>query len=159
MSKLNLKPNHKAIRDYYATLQQYQQHHITHEGAVSSPVDTLLQVCAKQVNATLVPQYSMHTRKGNRIVIDGAILDEYGLPLAYWEAKDIDDNLSKSVQQKQDAGYPLDNTLFQTPQRAILYQNGQVALDIDITSVSSIKLGSGQPQQDLVVIVGITTNI
>ena len=138
MPKLNLKPNHKAIRDYYATLQQYQQHHITHEGAVSSPVDTLLQVCAKQVNATLVPQYSMHTRKGNRIVIDGAILDEYGLPLAYWEAKDIDDDLSKSVQQKQDAGYPLDNTLFQTPQRAILYQNGQIALDLDITEPANL---------------------
>ncbi len=138
MPKLNLKPNHKAIRDYYATLQQYQQHHITHEGAVSSPFDTLLQVCAKQVNATLVPQYSMHTRKGNRIVIDGAILDEYGLPLAYWEAKDIDDDLSRSVQEKQDAGYPLDNTLFQTPQRAILYQNGQIALDVDLTDPASL---------------------
>ncbi len=138
MPTLNLKPNHKAIRDYYATLQQYQQHHITHEGAVSSPFDTLLQVCAKQVNATLVPQYPMHTPKGNRIVIDGAILDEYGLPLAYWEAKDIDDNLSKSVQQKQDAGYPLDNTLFQTPQRVILYQNGQVALDVDITEPANL---------------------
>ena len=43
MPKLNLKPNHKAIRDYYATLQRYQQHDITHEGAVSSPFDTLLQ--------------------------------------------------------------------------------------------------------------------
>ena len=71
--------------------------------------------------------------KGNRIVIDGAILDEYGLPLGYWEAKDIDDDLAKAVQEKQNAGYPLDNILFQTPQRAILYQNGQEVLDVDIT--------------------------
>ena len=133
MPKLNLKPNHKAIRDYYATLQQYEQHDITHEGAVSSPFDTLLHACAKQVNATLVPQYPMRASKGNRIVIDGAILDEYGLPLGYWEAKDIDDDLTKAVQQKQNAGYPLDNILFQTPQRAILYQNGQEVLDVDIT--------------------------
>ena len=75
----------------------------------------------------------MHAPKGNRIVIDGAIIDAYGLPLAYWEAKDIEDNLAKATQEKQDAGYPLDNILFQTPQRAILYQSGQVALDIDIT--------------------------
>ena len=133
MPKLNLKPNHKAIRDYYTTLQHYKQHTITHEGAVSSPFDTLLQACAQQVNATLVPQYSMHTIVGNRIVIDGVILDEYGLPFAYWEAKDIDDNLIKAIQEKREAGYPLDNILFQNPQRIILYQNGQVALDLDIT--------------------------
>ena len=133
MPKLNLKPNHKAIRDYYATLQQYEHQGITHEGAVSSPFDTLLQSCAKQVSATLVPQYPIRASKGNRIVIDGAILDEYGLPLGYWEAKDIDDDLAKAVQEKQNAGYPLDNILFQTPQRAILYQNGQEVLDVDIT--------------------------
>ena len=133
MPKLNLKPNHKAIRDYYATLQEYDKHDITHEGAVSSPFDTLLHACAKQVNATLVPQYPMRAAKGNRIVIDGAIIDEYGLPLAYWKAKDIDDDLSRSVQEKREAGYPLDNILFQTPQRAILYQNGREALDLDIT--------------------------
>ncbi len=57
MPQLNLKPNHKAIRDYYATLQQYEQHDITHEGAVSNPFAFLLDACAKQVDATLVPQY------------------------------------------------------------------------------------------------------
>jgi len=133
MLKLNLKPNHKAIRDYYATLRQYDRHHITHEGAVSNPFAFLLDACAKQVNATLVPQYAMRTTAGNRIVIDGVILDEYGLPFAYWEAKDMHDDLLKAVQQKRDAGYPLDNTCFQTPQRVILYQNGQVALDRRIT--------------------------
>ena len=133
MPKLNLKPSHKAIRDYYATLQQYEQHNITHEGVVSSPFDTLLHACAKQINATLVPQYQMRAPTGNRIVIDGVVLDEYGLPFAYWEAKDTDDDLLKAVQDKRDAGYPLDNILFQNPQRAVLYQNGQVVLDLDIT--------------------------
>ncbi len=133
MPQLNLKPNHKAIRDYYATLQQYERYDATHEGAVSSPFDTLLHACAKQVNATLIPQYAMRTPKGNRIVVDGVILDEYGLPFAYWEAKDMHDDLLKAVQEKRDAGYPLENTFFQTPQRAILYQNGQVVLDLDIT--------------------------
>ena len=133
MPKLNLKPTHKPIRDYYTTLQQYDRHNTTHEGAVSNPFAFLLDTCAKQLNATLIPQYGMHTAKGNRIVIDGVVLDEYGLPFAYWEAKDIDDDLVKAVQAKRDTGYPFDNILFQTPQRAILYQNGQVALDVDIT--------------------------
>ena len=94
MPQLHLKPGHKAVRDYYATLQQYDKHDITHEGAVSVPFETLLTVCAKQVDATLVPQFAMRAPSGNRIVLDGVILDEYGLPFAYWEAKDIDDDLS-----------------------------------------------------------------
>ena len=133
MPKLNLKPNHKAIRGYYVTLQQYDKHDATHEGAVSNPFAFLLDTCAKQMNATLIPQYAMRALKGNRIVIDGVILDEYGLPFAYWEAKDMDDDLVKAVQDKRDAGYPFDNICFQNPQRAILYQNGQIALDLDIT--------------------------
>ncbi|RKU29577.1 DNA helicase [Candidatus Poribacteria bacterium] len=138
MPHLNLKPSHKAIRDYYATLQQYDRHAVTHEGAVSNPFAFLLDTCAKQVNATLISQYAMRTTNGNRIVIDGAILDEFGLPFAYWEAKDIDDDLPKAVAEKQAAGYPLDNTCFQTPQRIILYQNGQIALDLEITEPAQL---------------------
>ena len=138
MPQLTLKPSHKAVRDYYATLQQYDKHDITHEGAVSVPFEMLLTVCAKQVDATLIPQFAMRAPSGNRIVLDGVILDEYGLPFAYWEAKDIDDDLSKSVQEKREAGYPLDNILFQTPQRAILYQNGREALDLDITEPANL---------------------
>ena len=138
MPTLNLKPSHKAIRDYYATLHQYEQQGITHEGAVSSPFDTLLHTCAKQINATFVPQHAMQIASGNRIVIDGVVRHEHGFPFAYWEAKDIDDNLTKAVQEKRDAGYPFDNTLFQTPQRAILYQNGAEVLDIDITEPANL---------------------
>ncbi len=138
MPQLNLKPNHKVVRDYYATLQQYDQHAIRHEGAVSNPFSFLLDSCTQQVNGTFIPQYSMRSETGNRIVIDGAILDEYQLPLAYWEAKDIDDDLLKAVQEKRDAGYPFDNILFQTPARAILYQNGQVTLDLDITAPANL---------------------
>ncbi len=138
MPTLNLKPSHKVIRDYYATLQQYEQQGIKHEGAVSSPFDTLLHACAKQINATFVPQHAMHTASGNRIVIDGVVRHEHGFPFAYWEAKDIDDNLAKAIQEKRDAGYPLNNTLFQTPERAILYQNGAEVLDIHITEPANL---------------------
>ena len=133
MPQLNLKPTHKPIRDYYASLQQYNQHNITHEGAVSNPFAFLLSSCAKQVNATLVPQYAMRTAAGNRIVLDGAILNQSSLPFAYWEAKDMDDNLHAAVQQKRNAGYPFDNILFQNPQHGILYQNGEMVFDVDFT--------------------------
>ena len=80
----------------------------------------------------------MRSPKGNRIVIDGAIIDEYRLPIAYWEAKDMDDDLPKAVQEKRDKGYPFDNILFQNPERAILYQNDEVALDTDITDSENL---------------------
>ena len=58
MPQLNLKLSHKAVRDYYATLRQYDRHSVTHEGAVSSAFETLLTVCAKQMDATLIPHLS-----------------------------------------------------------------------------------------------------
>ena len=67
-------------------------------------------------------------QSGNRIVLDGVILDAYGLPFAYWEAKDIDDNLHKAVPAKREAGYPLDNIFFQNPQHGILYQKDKTQI-------------------------------
>ena len=139
MKKLNLKPTHKPIRDYYEASEQYYQHKITHEGAVSTSFAHLLAICAKKVGVMLEPQHAMRSPKGNRIVIDGAIISkEYKLPLAYWEAKDMDDDLSKAIQEKRDKGYPFDNILFQTPERAILFQNEEVALDTDITDPENL---------------------
>ena len=138
MRKLNLKPNHKPIQEYYATLGQFDTHNITHEGAVSLPLQTLLDVCAKKVNATFVPQYAMRpsidaAANRARIVIDGAILDEYRLPFAFVEAKDIHDDLEREIQRKFANGYPDTNIFFYTPQRGVLYQNGQKVLDVAIT--------------------------
>ena len=137
MPNLNLKPTHKPIRDYYATLKQYQEENITHEGAVSLPFETLLNICTKQIDAIFIPQYGMETEIGNRIIVDGAIKIN-GLFFAYWEAKDIDDDLDRAVQQKRQAGYPQDNILFQTPERGILVQNGQTALDLDISDPENL---------------------
>ena len=138
MRDLNLNPNSKPVRDYYATLQQYAAQGILHEGAVSTPLQTLLTTCARQVGATFVPQYGMRpsvdaVSNRARIVLDGALLDAYGLPFAFVEAKDIDDVLEVEIQRKFDAGYPDTNILFWTPERAVLYQNGQRVLDEDIT--------------------------
>ena len=138
MKKLNLKPTHKPIRDYYEALEQYDQHDITHEGAVSNPFAFLLATCAKKAGVTLEPQHAMRSPKGNRIVIDGAIIDQYRLPIAYWEAKDMDDDLPKAIQEKRNKGYPFSNILFQNPERAILYQNEEVALDTDITELENL---------------------
>ena len=138
MEKLNLKPTHRIILNYYETLQQYKAYKITHEGAVSNPFAILLDFCAKKMNATFVPQYQMRVSAQKRIIVDGAILDEYGLPIAYWEAKDMDDDLTKEIQKKRRNSYPFDNILFQNPQRAILYQDNRRVKDLDLNDPENL---------------------
>ncbi len=163
---LNLKPTHKIIRDYYDELDRLDQLDTTHEGAVRSAFQALLQGCARQFNWTLVTEHSMsppdksgsrcrseHSDlsepvgtvikgargvKNKRIVVDGALVDSFQLPHGYWEAKDIHDNLPTEVQRKFEVGYPRDNILFQTPHRAILWQHNRQALDADLTDPTQL---------------------
>ena len=132
MPSLTLKPTHKPIKAYDAAIKQFDRLGVTHETAVRSAFQSLLEYCARQFNLTLVPEHSITVHRNKRIVVDGALIDDFQLPHGYWEAKDIHDNLPMQVQRKFAAGYPRDNILFQTPQRAILWQNGQQTLDVDL---------------------------
>ncbi len=138
MPTLNLKPTHKPVKSYYAALDQFAQLGITHETAVRAAFQALLEHCARQCGWTLVPEHAVSTRRGKRIVVDGALIDNYRLTHGYWEAKDIDDDLPAEVESKFAAGYPSDNILFQTPQRAILWQNGRMTLDADLTDAGQL---------------------
>ena len=123
MTNLNLRPTHRIIRNYYDELDQFDRLGVAHEGAVRSAFQSLLQNCARQFEWTLVPEHSMTGVQNRRIVVDGALMDDFRLTHGYWEAKDEDDDLPSEVVRKLEAGYPRDNILFQTPHRAILWQN------------------------------------
>jgi len=125
---LNLQPNHKPIRDYYAALSQLSLLHTTHEGAVRSAFGTLLQACAQQHKWTLVNEYEIR-RKEKLLRVDGAIVDPWSLTHGFWEAKDQRDDLAVEAKKKIDLGYPTENIVFQAPDRAILYQGGKRILD------------------------------
>ncbi len=133
MPKLNLKPTHKAVRDYYEALQEYERLGISHEMAVRSAFQYLLTWCGRKFRWTLVPEHSIALHNGKRIVVDGALIDDFTLVHGHWEAKDIGDDLEIAVKSKFQAGYPRDNILFQSPKRAILWQNGVQVLDVDLT--------------------------
>ena len=155
MPTLNLKPTHKAITAYYAALERYQQLGVSHETAVRAAFQALLEACARQRHWTLVCEYTLRVPERSRgtgpratvpgrrdlpvsIRLDGALLDEYNLPRGTWEAKGVHGNLRAEIEKKFDAGYPQDNILFQTPERAILYQNGREVLDADITAPETL---------------------
>lgn len=138
MPTLNLKPTHKSVKTYYAALDQFAKLGVTHETAVRAAFQALLENCARQCKWTLVPEYGVNTGRGKRIVVDGALVDDFQLTHGYWEAKDIHDDLPAEVDRKLKAGYPTDNILFQTPQRAMLWQNGRLVLDSDLTDARKL---------------------
>ena len=138
MPTLNLKPTHISVKSYYAALDQFAKLGVTHETAVRGAFQTLLENCARQCKWTLVPEFGVSTGRGKRIVVDGALVDDFRLTHGCWEAKDIHDDLPAEVERKFAAGYPRDNILFQTPRRAMLWQNGRLALDADLTDAGQL---------------------
>ncbi|MCY4082665.1 MAG: hypothetical protein OXF54_20655 [Caldilineaceae bacterium] len=115
MPNLSLKPTHKPVKSYCVALDQFAQLGITHETAVRAAFQSLLEHCARQGGWTLVPEHAVSTRRNKRIVVDGALIDNFRLTHGYWEAKDIDDDLPVEVERMCAPGYPSDNILFQTP--------------------------------------------
>ena len=138
MTTLNLKPTHKPIKAYYDSLRSFKSIGVSHETAVRSAFQTLLEHCGKRFGWILVPEHSIAVRRNKRIVVDGALIDSFQLPHGYWEAKDIHDDLTSEVLRKFESGYPRDNILFQTPHRAILWQNNQQRLDADLTDPTQL---------------------
>ena len=138
MTTLNLKPTHKPVKAYYESLQRFESIGVSHETAVRSAFQSLLEYCGRQFNWILVPEHSIVVRRNKRIVVDGALIDNFQLPHGYWEAKDIHDDLPAEVLHKFATGYPRDNILFQTPHRAILWQNNQRTLDADLTDPTQL---------------------
>ena len=138
MTTLNLKPTHKPVKAYYESLQRFESIGVSHETAVRSAFQSLLEYCGRQFNWILVPEHSIAVRRNKRIVVDGALIDNFQLPHGYWEAKDIHDDLPAEVLHKFAIGYPRDNILFQTPHRAILWQNNQRTLDADLTDPTQL---------------------
>ena len=63
MPSLTLKPTHKAVTAYYASLAKFAKLGIKHETAVRSAFQELLEHCARQFDWKLVPEYRIK-RKG-----------------------------------------------------------------------------------------------
>ncbi len=133
MSDFNIKPTHKPIKTYYDELEKYAQHGAENEGTVRAAFQNLLQHYCHQSDLTLLCEKTHYTPEKRRIIPDGEVVDTYGLPHGYWEAKDTQDDLHAEANKKLAAGYPSENIVVQSPTHALLYQHGRLQLDLDIT--------------------------
>jgi predicted helicase len=145
-----LTPESQRVRKYYATLDRYQTVGAVHEQAVKTAFHDVLQAAAGR-RYTVVPE---DTVLGKSIRYDGVLKDDLGIAFGYWEAKDLGDDLDREIRKKVEKGYSLRNTLFQTPERAVLYQDGRLVDDFDLTEADGLQralaefIGYREPEID-----------
>ena len=138
MPALNIKPTHKPIKNYYTELKEYTKIGVEHEGAVRTAFQNLLQHYCRRTDRILVCEKTHYTPEKRRIRIDGEVVDAFDLPHGHWEAKDTHDDLPTEARKKAAVGYPFKNIIFQSPTRALLYQNGHLRLDVDLTDPQNL---------------------
>ena len=66
------------------------------------------------------------------IIPDGTVKDSLRMARGYWEAKDTHDDLDSEIQKKFNSGYPRGNILFEDSETAVLFQNGNEAMRVDM---------------------------
>jgi len=124
-----LKPTHAPVRAYYLALAQLANVGATHESAVREAWHNLIEHCAGPLKWTLVREYSVSRKGAAPLRLDAVLLDAYRIPHGVIEDKDDQDDLAAEMRAKLKLGYPAKNTIFWQPRRALLVQDGKVALD------------------------------
>ncbi len=123
---MHISPTHKAFTAYEATLADFHERGIVHEGAVRVAFETLLR-------AMLPPHWALvgeQTMRGS-IRLDGIVRDTFNIARGYWEAKDTGDDLEAEIRKKIARGYPLTNIIFEDTRRVVLYQSGRREMEAD----------------------------
>lgn len=129
-----LKPTHSPVKAYYAALSTFHEHGHNTEGNTRPAFAALLRKCASPYEWHLVEEFPFKGTGKQPLRADGALVDKFTLQHGIWEAKDTGDDLATEIKKKRDKGYPLVNTLFQSPTHAVLYQDNRIAFDEPITS-------------------------
>ncbi len=148
---MEIKPTHKAIKDYYQALKDYEKQGFSHEMAVRQAFANLLEAVVKPMQWTLILEYTLPNSKRR---IDGALFDSFRIPRGYWEAKDTSDDLESEIKKKIAIGYPLVNTIFEDTCHGVLYQNNQyvtkanLSKPTDLADLLNRLLSHTQPQID-----------
>ena len=88
---------------------------------------------AHKERLTLVPELSVGSVRP-----DGTVKDTLRMARGYWEAKDTRDDLDREIQRKFDSGYPRDNIVFEDSRTAVLVQNREVAMRVDMNQPGAL---------------------
>jgi predicted helicase len=121
------------INQYYTKLERIIQYGGSrNETAIRQAFYPLLNEYANKKNLELITEIRIKGTKGNEVQPDGVLKNALRLDFGYWESKDESDDIEEEIDKKLKKGYPLTNALFEDSATAILYQNGELMLRVDM---------------------------
>jgi hypothetical protein len=134
---LSLKPTHAPVRAYYTALAQLANVGATHESAVREAWHRLIEHCAGPLKWTLVRDYPTQTRHPWSVRLSGALIDDAGVLRGAIRSCAGSADLEMVARCAIGVGFPLRNTLFWQPHRAMLFRRGRAVLDLPLTGLGS----------------------
>ena len=125
-------PTYPHIETYYTKLQELVQfggsdNELNIRRAFENCLDAYCHEHKEKM--VLIPELKA---PGN-VCPDGTIKDTLRMTRGYWEAKDTHDDLEEEIREKFNKGYPKDNIVFEDSETAVLVQNGDVTLRVDMS--------------------------
>ena len=125
-------PTYPHIERYHADKQQYIEYGGSDsEQNIRRAFANCLDAYCREHREKLVLVDELGAARGNRP--DGTVKDSLRMSRGYWEAKDSRDNLDDEIQRKFNRGYPTDNIIFEDSQTAVLFQNREEAMRVDMS--------------------------
>ena len=123
-------PNYPHIDQYRAHLQELKDfggsdNELSIRPAFQNCLDAYCREHREKLG--LVPELS-----AGGVVPDGTVKDSLRMARGYWEAKDTHDDLDAEIQKKFNSGYPRNNIIFEDSETAVLFQNGNEAMRVDM---------------------------
>ena len=125
-------PDYPHISDYYARRQELVEfggsdNELNIRPAFQNCLDAYCREHRERL--VLIPEL----KTAGNVIPDGTVKDTLRMARGYWEAKDSHDDLDAEIRAKFNRGYPKDNIVFEDSETAVLVQNGDVALRVDMS--------------------------
>ena len=125
-------PSYPHIEEYRAKLQELIEFGGSdNEENIRPAFQNCLDAYCHDHRERLVLIPELKTSPGNKP--DGTVKDSLRMARGYWEAKDSHDDLDAEIKVKFNRGYPRDNIIFEDSQTAVLVQNGNEAVRVDMS--------------------------
>ena len=127
-----LMPSYPHIEKYHADLERFIEFGGSdNEQSIRRAFAECLDSYCREHRERLALVDELSVSASNRP--DGTVKDSLRMARGYWEAKDSHDNLDAEIKTKFNRGYPTDNIIFEDSQTAVLVQNGNEAMRVDMS--------------------------
>jgi len=127
------------IQQYYNQLNRsFQFSKSKNEDTIKSYFWMLMNDYAHRQNYEVVREVVTMGTKGAKVRPDGILKNLWGIEIGLWESKDEKDDIEAEIDAKQKKGYPLTNILFEDSQTAVLFQQSEMVMKVDMRDEAAL---------------------